>query len=37
MGDRPEPAAPPRYAPFEDKLSAGSWRDLPLREFLRDR
>jgi taurine dioxygenase len=37
MGDRPEPAATPRYAPFQDKFTAGSWRDRPLREFLRDR
>jgi taurine dioxygenase len=37
MGDRPEPAAPPRYAPFQDKFTAGSWRDRALREFLRDR
>jgi len=37
MGDRPEPAAPPRYAPYHDKFTAGSWRDKPLREFLRDR
>jgi len=37
MGDRPEPAAPPRYAPFGGKFSAGSWRDKPLRDFLRER
>jgi taurine dioxygenase len=37
MGDCPEPAAPTRYAPFEDKFSAGSWRDKPLREFLQNR
>ena len=37
MGDRPAPAAPPRYAPFEDKFTAGSWRDRALREFLRER
>jgi taurine dioxygenase len=37
MGDHPEAAAPPRYAPFEDKFSAGSWRDQPLRQFLRGR
>jgi taurine dioxygenase len=37
MGDRPEPAAPPRYAPFRDRFSAGSWRDHALRKFLRGR
>ncbi|MCA9501518.1 MAG: TauD/TfdA family dioxygenase [Spirochaetaceae bacterium] len=37
MGDRPQPAAPPRYAPFGGKFSAASWRDEPLRRFLRDR
>jgi len=37
MGDRPAPAAPARYAPFQDKFTAGSWRDRALREFLRDR
>jgi hypothetical protein len=37
MGDCPEPAAPARYAPFEEKFSAGSWHDKPLREFLQNR
>jgi hypothetical protein len=37
MGDRPQPAAPLRYPPFQDKFTAGSWRDRSLREFLRDR
>ena len=35
MGDRPEPASPSPYAPFKDKFTAGSWRDHPLRQFLR--
>ena len=37
MGDRPEPAATSPYEPFEDKFSAASWRDQPLRQFLRER
>lgn len=37
MGDRPEPAAPPRYEPFRDKGTAQSWRDEPLHSFLRTR
>ncbi|MBM4244082.1 MAG: taurine dioxygenase [Deltaproteobacteria bacterium] len=37
MGDRPERAAPPRYAPFKDRGTAVSWRDEPLRAFLRAR
>jgi len=37
MGDRPEAAAPARYAPYKDKFTAGSWRDQPLRAFLRER
>ena len=37
MGDHPEPAAPPRYAPYHDKFTAGSWRDHALRQFLRGR
>lgn len=37
MGDRPEAAAPERYAPYKDKFTAGSWRDQPLRVFLRER
>ena len=34
MGDEPQPATPPRYAPFETAFSAGSWRDHPLKAFL---
>ena len=37
MGDRPKPAAPPRYAPFADAFRASSWRDQPLKRFLRER
>jgi taurine dioxygenase len=37
MGDRPEGASAPRYAPFEDKFSAATWRDQPLRTFLQER
>jgi taurine dioxygenase len=37
MGDRPEAAHPPRWEPFIKAFSAASWRDEPLREFLRDR
>lgn len=36
MGDRPEPASPSPYTPFKDKFTAGSWRDQPLRQFLRE-
>ena len=35
MGDEPQPAAPPRYEPFDEKFSAASWRDLPLTSSLR--
>ena len=34
MGDRPEPARPPRYLPYDGKVSAATWRDQPLRQFL---
>jgi taurine dioxygenase len=37
MGDTPEGAAPPRYEPFDGALSAASWRDQPLRQFLKQR
>jgi taurine dioxygenase len=37
MGDKPEPAAPPRYAPYDEKFSAGTWRDHPLKQFLQSR
>lgn len=35
MGDKPEPAGDLRYAPYRDKMSAASWRDEPLRAFLK--
>ena len=34
MGDQPEAAVAPRYTPFSDKFSAGSWRDHSLKQFL---
>ena len=34
MGDQPQAAAPPRYEPLEGKMTARSWRDSSLREFL---
>ncbi len=37
MGDQPHAAAPPRYTPFEDKFSAATWRDQPLKTFLQGR
>jgi taurine dioxygenase len=37
MGDEPEAAAPPRWEPFTKEFSAASWRDEPLRRFLKDR
>ena len=37
MGDKVEAAAKSRYAPFDEKYSAATWRDEPLRKFLRDR
>jgi taurine dioxygenase len=37
MGDQPHAAAPSRYAPFEDKFSAATWRDQPLKSFLQGR
>jgi taurine dioxygenase len=37
MGDEPEPARPPRFEPFSRSISAASWRDEPLRKFLRER
>ena len=36
MGDEPQAAAPPRYEPFGGRFSAASWRDKPLKDFLRD-
>ena len=35
MGDHPEPAAPPRYEPYGKDFQASSWRDKPLKDFLR--
>jgi len=37
MGDKVEAAAKSHYAPFDEKYSAATWRDEPLRKFLRDR
>lgn len=37
MGDQPKPAAPSRYAPFDDKFSAATWRDQPLKIALKER
>ncbi len=37
MGDTPEAAAPPRYEPFRNGFSAASWRDQPLKQFLKNR
>ena len=37
MGDQPQAAVPPRYEPFEEKFSAATWRDQPLKQFLKDR
>jgi taurine dioxygenase len=37
MGDRPEPASPPRYEPFANHFSAASWHDKPLSDFLREK
>ncbi len=37
MGDKPEASAPPRYEPHDEKFSAGTWRDQPLKQFLKDR
>ncbi len=37
MGDEPTAAAPPRWEPFLGAFSAASWRDQPLRTFLRER
>lgn len=36
MGDSPKAAVPPRWSPFRDAFSAGSWRDLPLWKFLKE-
>ena len=36
MGDEPEAAEAPRYEPFDDKFSAASWRDHPVKQFLRN-
>lgn len=37
VGDRPEPAAPARYAPHRGDRTATAWRDQPYRRFLRER
>lgn len=37
MGDHPERAAPPRWEPYSRASTAASWRDFPLRDFLRDK
>ena len=37
MGDKPEAGGDLRYAPFDDKFSAATWRDQPLRNFLQER
>ncbi|MEZ4331448.1 MAG: TauD/TfdA family dioxygenase [Myxococcota bacterium] len=36
MGDQPKAAVPSRWSPFRDAFSAGSWRDLPLWNFLKE-
>jgi len=35
MGDQPQASAPPRYEPFGSGFRASSWRDKPLKDFLR--
>jgi taurine dioxygenase len=35
MGDQPKAAAHPRYTPFSNPFRASSWRDKPLKDFLR--
>ena len=37
MGDRPEPAAPPRWQPFIKAVSAASYHDYPLQKYLAGR
>ena len=34
MGDRPEPARPPRWEPYIKYFSAASHRDRQLKKFL---
>ena len=34
MGDQPEAGGDLRYAPFDEKFSASTWRDQPLKQFL---
>ena len=34
MGDQPEAGGELRYTPFDDKFSAATWRDQPLKKFL---
>ncbi len=37
VGDRPEPAAPARYAPHGNSRTATGWSDLPYRRIIRER
>ena len=37
MGDQPEAAKSSPYTPYSDKFSAATWRDQPLKKFLRER
>ena len=37
MGDHVEAAESSRYEPYHDKFSAATWRDQPLRSFLKER
>ncbi len=37
MGDQPEAGGELRYEAFDDKFSAATWRDQPLKKFLESR
>ena len=37
MGDEPKPAGQLRYPPFDGKFAASTWRDQPLKQFLKNR
>ena len=37
MGDLPKAAAPSRWSPYRDAFSAGSWRDMALWSFLKEK
>jgi taurine dioxygenase len=37
MGDEPRAASPSPWQPYQAAFSAASWRDQPLRQFLRQR